>query len=282
MNWRTFFTSTSTDISADEARRLINKKPREIQLVDVRQPKEYERSHIAGAILIPLKELPERIDELDKNKTTLAYCHSGIRSKAASQVLLGLGFSDVRNIKGGMKAWNGFTSIGSEVQGMEYFASGEFKTAFQMAYRMEQGIKELYLGLAEKVEVWEHKELLAHMARFEDSHMAKLLALYGEETPEPDKSPNLEGGFDKEEVMANYNGYIQNMVDIIELGMMLETQAFDLYSRLARNSDDPKVAEFYQQMAVEEQGHLSQLTRELDKILAGHNPWHDETVKTTC
>lgn len=283
MNWKTLFTAASTDISPEEARKLLNRAPLEIQLLDVRQPREYERGHIAGSILIPLKELPERVAELDKSKTTLVYCHSGVRSKAASQVLKGLGFKDVRNIKGGIRAWKGFKSIGSEIQGIEYFASGDFKDAFQMAYNMEKGIKKLYMGLADKMKSGDHKELLVHMARFEESHMAKLLAMYEEKSPRaPDESLPLEGGFNQDELMAGYNDYVQDMVDIIELGMMLETQAFDLYSRLARKSSEPRVAEFYRQMAKEEQGHLSQLTRELDKILAGHNPWQDEINQTSC
>lgn len=278
MNWKTLFTA-GTDILPDEVRRLMSgKKSQDIQLLDVRQPKEYEREHISGSILIPLKELSERIAELDREKTTLVYCHSGMRSKAATQLLKGQGFKDVRNIKGGIKAWNGLKSIGNEAQGMEFFTSADFKNAFQMAYSMEQGLKELYMGLADTITSWEQKELLQHMAQFEDGHMAKLLSMYNEEAPQGgQKSPPLEGGFNQEEVMANYNGQIGDMTDIIELGMMLETQAFDLYSRLARKSESPKVAEFYQQMAKEEQGHLNQLTRELDKILAGWNPWQDQS-----
>ncbi|MFP3983601.1 MAG: rhodanese-like domain-containing protein [Desulfurivibrionaceae bacterium] len=278
MNWKTLFTA-GTDILPDDARKLMSsKKPQDIQLLDVRQPKEYERGHIAGSILIPLKELPERIAEIDKEKTTLVYCHSGMRSKAATQILKGLGFKDVHNIKGGIRAWNGLKSIGSEVQGMEFFTSADFKNAFQMAYSMEQGLKELYMGLAETISSMDQKELLLHMAQFEDGHMAKLQSMYNEEVPqEGEENPALEGGFNQKEVMANYNGQIGNMTDIIELGMMLETQALDLYSRLARKSENPKIAGFYRQMAKEEQGHLNQLTRELDKILAGYNPWQDQS-----
>jgi rhodanese-related sulfurtransferase len=47
--------------------------PDEYNLVDVRQPKEYEKAHLPGAKLIPLGKLPERLDELDPKKPTIAY-----------------------------------------------------------------------------------------------------------------------------------------------------------------------------------------------------------------
>jgi len=60
--------------SSEEVRKFLNeKKPEEYNLVDVRQPKEYEQGHLPGARLIPLGELPERLKELDGNKPTIAY-----------------------------------------------------------------------------------------------------------------------------------------------------------------------------------------------------------------
>lgn len=52
---------------------LKNKNPDEYNLVDVRQPKEYERGHLPGARLIPVGELRDRISELDPDKPTIAY-----------------------------------------------------------------------------------------------------------------------------------------------------------------------------------------------------------------
>lgn len=52
---------------------LKENNPGDYNLVDVRQPKEYEAEHIPGAKLIPIKELPDRLDELDPAKPTIAY-----------------------------------------------------------------------------------------------------------------------------------------------------------------------------------------------------------------
>ena len=60
--------------SAEEVRTFSNEKgPGKYNLVDVRQPKEYEQGHPPGAQLIPLGELANRVKELDPNKPTIAY-----------------------------------------------------------------------------------------------------------------------------------------------------------------------------------------------------------------
>ena len=60
--------------SAEEVRKFLNEKGSEkYNLVDVRQPKEYEQGHLPGAQLIPLGELADRVKELDPNKPTIAY-----------------------------------------------------------------------------------------------------------------------------------------------------------------------------------------------------------------
>jgi len=61
-------------ITADKARRFLSEKhPDEYNLIDVRQPTEYERDHIPGANLIPMAELKNRMDEIDPNKPTIVY-----------------------------------------------------------------------------------------------------------------------------------------------------------------------------------------------------------------
>ena len=61
-------------MTAEEIREFLkNKNPDEYNLVDVRQPKEYERGHLPGARLIPVGELRDRIGELDPDKPTITY-----------------------------------------------------------------------------------------------------------------------------------------------------------------------------------------------------------------
>lgn len=61
-------------MTADEVRVFLqDHRPGDYNLVDVRQPKEYARAHLPGAVLIPVAELPDRLAELDPEKPTIAY-----------------------------------------------------------------------------------------------------------------------------------------------------------------------------------------------------------------
>jgi len=73
MRWKQFFTRV-TSMNCDETRNFLQGKDLdEINLVDVRQPKEYERGHLPGAKLMPLPDLNKRIKEIDPTKPTVVY-----------------------------------------------------------------------------------------------------------------------------------------------------------------------------------------------------------------
>ena len=74
-------------------------------LLDVREEWEWNTCRIPGAVLIPLRELPGRIEELDKTAETVVICHHGVRSHHAAHYLKSLGFEDVINLAGGVAAW---------------------------------------------------------------------------------------------------------------------------------------------------------------------------------
>ena len=59
-------------------------------------------------MLIPLKDLPARVDELEtyKDRHIVAICRAGVRSTTAAAILTGLGFEQITNLKGGMVEWN--------------------------------------------------------------------------------------------------------------------------------------------------------------------------------
>jgi adenylyltransferase/sulfurtransferase len=74
-------------------------------LLDVREPYEYQLCRIEDAKLIPLGQLPSRLNELSKLDAIVVYCHTGVRSARAVELLKGSGFENVRNLRGGIKAW---------------------------------------------------------------------------------------------------------------------------------------------------------------------------------
>ena len=76
----------------------------EVVVVDVREPNEFQFCNIGGK-LIPLKELPARMNELDPDAHTVVHCRSGHRSALAVEFLRQQGFSKVQNLAGGILAW---------------------------------------------------------------------------------------------------------------------------------------------------------------------------------
>ena len=80
MRWKQFFTPVKS-IPANKAKEYMAGKPQdEFTLLDVRQPKEYERYHIPGSKLIPIGELDKRLNEIDPQKPVMVYCAVGGRS----------------------------------------------------------------------------------------------------------------------------------------------------------------------------------------------------------
>jgi len=75
-------------------------------LIDVREPHEYQICNIPYAKLIPLGELPKRVNELNSADEIVAHCKSGMRSAKAVDFLKQAGFKKVKNMKGGILAWS--------------------------------------------------------------------------------------------------------------------------------------------------------------------------------
>jgi adenylyltransferase/sulfurtransferase len=75
-------------------------------LIDVREPHEYQIGNIPYAKLIPLGELPKRLNELNQSDEIVAHCKSGARSAKAVELLKQAGFRKVRNMKGGILGWS--------------------------------------------------------------------------------------------------------------------------------------------------------------------------------
>ena len=75
-------------------------------LLDVREPWEYDKAHIEGAKLIPMREVPGRIEEIDQEKDVVAICHHGGRSMQVAMFLEKQGFKRVHNLVGGIDAWS--------------------------------------------------------------------------------------------------------------------------------------------------------------------------------
>jgi adenylyltransferase/sulfurtransferase len=93
------------EVLVEELKDEWEAKGDDLVVVDVREPHEWEIAHLEGSRLIPLGQLPERINELDGHAEIVTYCHKGSRSMKALEILKGAGFGKVRSLAGGIDAW---------------------------------------------------------------------------------------------------------------------------------------------------------------------------------
>ena len=100
------FSFAYQDLNAKQFYEMIQKE-KDVIILDVRTPQEYQEGHISNAINIPVQILGQQLDKLNKfkDKKILVYCRSGHRSAIASQILDRAGFKNVYNLKGGLFEW---------------------------------------------------------------------------------------------------------------------------------------------------------------------------------
>ena len=77
----------------------------DVVILDVREPWELALCAVAGAIAIPMNEVPQRLAELDRNRRIAVMCHHGARSLRVAHFLAQQGFPAVSNLSGGIDAW---------------------------------------------------------------------------------------------------------------------------------------------------------------------------------
>jgi adenylyltransferase/sulfurtransferase len=84
----------------------MRERGEEFDLIDVREPHEYEIARIPGATLIPLGTLPARLAALDSSREIVLHCHHGQRSMRALELLRQSGFRKLKNLRGGIDSWS--------------------------------------------------------------------------------------------------------------------------------------------------------------------------------
>jgi rhodanese-related sulfurtransferase len=94
------------NITTDELRKRIDAGD-QVTIVDVREPWEYAEGHIKGAKLNPLNDIRKWAAQYAKEQELVLICRTGARSSYAYKNLQALGFSNLRNVTGGMVAWRG-------------------------------------------------------------------------------------------------------------------------------------------------------------------------------
>ena len=93
------------EFSASELQGHLETAPARPLLLDVREPWEFDRACIEGSTLVPMRTIPERLQDFNPDQEIVVICHHGIRSRMIGLYLENHGFSNIINLTGGVEAW---------------------------------------------------------------------------------------------------------------------------------------------------------------------------------
>jgi rubrerythrin len=197
----------------------------------------------------------------------------------AAQLLSGQGFREVYNLKGGIKAWQGVKAVGPVELNLDLIRGDEAPgELIVLAYGMEEALRRFYSRFGLRQPEGRLIDLFRLLAAAEEQHQELLKKAYHELAPSlggaelltsAASSPVLEGGFQFEEFVRENEPRLNTGADILELSLMLETQALDLYLRFAGKMEDRETKKVLFRLGDEEKAHLASLGRMLDETSLG-------------
>jgi rubrerythrin len=196
----------------------------------------------------------------------------------AAQLLTNHDFANVYQLEGGIEAWEGLAVEGPREFHLQFVRGDETpQEVIIQAYNMESGLKSFHNTVRSRSTDPEIVELLGHLVSAEEGHMRRLIEVSSKWGLSPEQVQAfgekaartvMEGGIDVDEFMGRNEPFLQTVTSIIDLAMMVEAQALDLYLRMAAESQNKATREILFQIAEEEKVHLRALGRALDEHLA--------------
>ena len=269
-----------TSVTPDEVRSVLDGDEKgEYLLLDVRQPEEYEASHIPGAMLIPLGELETRQGELDRGKKIITYCRSGHRSMAAAVVLCGLGFKNLYSLDGGILNWS-YGIIGGTPERIPGLVTETAAVAdiVVLAIKLEKGSRDFYLAAMESASLPRAKDMYRMLADAEDEHVRRLygraISLLGEGALPPVeqfvrelKVGRMEGGVEISPAVAVVKKEVIDEMEVLELALEREYVSYDFYRRASALVEKEDGRRLLHELAWEERKHADVLLRQMAEVV---------------
>ncbi len=189
--------------------------------------------------------------------------------------MAGQGFEKIFNLKGGIQAWEGEKATGPVELHLDLIRVDETPLGIiRVAYGMEHTLGHLYTRLQSITGDEALSQLLARLASMEDKHKQYLLDLLAQSEPAhaareafqaSQLSSATEGGFDSEELFQKNREFLTDVPALLDLAMMLEVQALDLYLRFAQKVADDEAKQVFYRIADEEKTHLTWLGKLRDQ-----------------
>lgn len=201
-----------------------------------------------------------------------------MRSRSATNLLLGTGLKNVYTMEGGIRAWKGMVAHGPPEAGMAFFTPAtDAEEIVGLAWALEEGSKLFYQGVAEHfTQDEETKQMFNWLVAAEKNHEKHLLETFESLSgTKPDfaklrhkfsdslNGSVMEGGVIVKEALAWIKD--KGVSESLELAMALEVNALDLYIKMSRTIDDKKARQVFEKLSEEEQVHLEKLAELLDK-----------------
>lgn len=269
------------DIYPDELEEFRAKtRERNYQLVDVRQPREYNEGHIAGAMLVPLPEIEDRLEELDPDKNLILYCRTGGRSAVAATLVKDAGPRQGRiyNLVGGIAGWEGKQL--KDIPHLELFPRDMplAQTLFR-AMNMEKGACLFYRSLEAEYAGTELGSMVTELVEREERHARSVFAYWRQHATAPTEDTFetlferldgriMEGGKPISAWMARLGQDPKDRVlRMLELACEIEYYSYDLYRGLANRDRASEAAQTYLTLAEQEKGHARVISKALNKVM---------------
>jgi rhodanese-related sulfurtransferase/rubrerythrin len=243
-------------------------------LLDVRERSEYEDEHIPGARFIPLSNLLDSVNTLDRSGAIITYCKRGPRSRSAAILLKREGFDNVSYMDGGIDAWNGLIASGQYEAGLLLLEGRETADELiALAWSLEDGTGTFYSRMKEMVHNQEARDVFESLITAEDRHKTALLEAYRHAAgtdladaaiEEKSLKGYMEGGVSIEDTVRLVQKGSGELTDILEISMQVEANSLDLYMKMRAEIDNETVKKVMSHLIEEEKAHLSRLGKLLD------------------
>lgn len=244
------------------------RREKDYELIDVREPSEYAAGHIPGARLMPLSRFTNLLEALAPGKELLFYCASGGRSMAAALMAAESDLKPARvvNLQGGYMAWDGKELVDfPKVRLLTDKAS--LADMLQEAIHLEKGAFRFYTLSSAQESAWaETGQKLVQWERRHAQAVYRLLEASPRQEPLPpfdalfEALPGtiLEGGEPLEEAVKKLQGLpMSSCHAFAELALDIEYRAYDLYRNAAAAAKDSAASEILRELAEQEKSHLS-------------------------
>jgi rubrerythrin len=189
--------------------------------------------------------------------------------------LSGQGFKEVYNLKGGIKAWQGVKAVGPVELNLDLIRGDESPgEMITLVYGMEEALRRFYRHFSNQPAEGPVKNLFQNLALVEEKHQTLLQEAWLALKPLPGSVEQLgatasgqvlEGGFRFDEFVRENEPRLAAETEILELALILETQALDLYLRFADREGEGATKKILFRLADEEKAHLGALGRLLDE-----------------